>query len=94
MLWFSAFYGTLAHILLDSLYHIDPSMFWGKCHTEQLDGACNLSIEFQVVVTLAIVATPVLWLLRIAARQIYRGFWHFKATHGRKTTTVGEQSNA
>ncbi len=78
MLWLSAFYGTLSHILLDSLYHIDPSMRWGRCATEHIDAGCDTSIEYQMLLGVALFSTPVLWLTRIACRQATRGWRYWK----------------
>ena len=79
MLWLSAFYGALSHLLFDAAYHLDPTMSWGRCAVEHWDAGCDTSMEFQMLVGLAIYSTPVLFMLRLASRQAVRGWAYLRA---------------
>ena len=89
MLWFSAFYGALSHLLFDAAYHLDPRMNWGRCAVEHWDAGCDTSMEFQMLAGLAIFATPVLWLSRLAFRLAARRWATLRA---RRALLQGQQS--
>lgn len=87
MLWLSAFYGALSHLVFDAAYHLDPAMRWGECARQQWDAGCSTSLESQAIVGIAIFSTPVLFMLRLAIRQAVQGWACLRA----RRATLQEQ---